>query len=136
HKISMEEIKELNPKGIILSGGPHSVMDEDSFRSDAEIFNLDIPVLGICYGMQLMALHYGGEVEKSKKREYGKAVSELQDEAKLYADTPEKQSVGMRHGDKVKAAPADFQVDARSAQTPTAAMSHPDKQRYAVPSPP
>ena len=132
HKISMEEIKELNPKGIILSGGPHSVMDEDSFRSDAEIFNLDIPVLGICYGMQLMALHYGGEVEKSKKREYGKADIELQGDAKLFADTPEKQSVWMSHGDKVKAAPADFQVDATSSQTPIAAMSHPDKQRYAV----
>lgn len=73
HKLTAEAIREMNPKGIILSGGPHSVYDEDSFRCDEKIFDLEVPILGICYGMQLMSLNYGGNVEKAQNREYGKA---------------------------------------------------------------
>ncbi|MFD2046694.1 glutamine-hydrolyzing GMP synthase [Ornithinibacillus salinisoli] len=132
HKISVEEIKRLNPKGIILSGGPHSVYDENSFRPNKEIFQLGIPVLGICYGMQLMALHFGGKVEKAKNREYGKATIHLQHDPVLFKNTPNSQTVWMSHGDKVVEEPSNFQVDATSSSTPIAAMSYPEKQMYGV----
>src|SRR5690625_1342371 len=132
HRLTAEEIKEMNPKGIILSGGPHSVYDENSFRCDKEIFNLDIPILGICYGMQLMALQYGGKVEKAKNREYGKALIDLKGESILFKDTPENQTVWMSHGDKVIEAPESFTIDATSPSTPIAAMSLAEENLYAV----
>ncbi|RKQ34591.1 glutamine-hydrolyzing GMP synthase [Oceanobacillus halophilus] len=132
HKLTAEEIKEMNPKGIILSGGPHSVYDENSFRCDEKIFDLDIPVLGICYGMQLMALHFDGKVEKAKNREYGKALIDLNNQPILFKDTPDKQTVWMSHGDKVTAEPPAFQVDATSPSTPIAAMSNPSEKLYGV----
>src|SRR5690625_239745 len=132
HKLTAEAIKRMNPKGIILSGGPHSVYDENSFRCDEGIFDLGIPVLGICYGMQLMALHYGGKVEKDNNREYGKAVIDLNHDALLFKDAPKNQNVWMSHGDKVVDIPASFQVDATSPSTPVAAMSHPEKKLYGV----
>ena len=78
HTISVEEIKKINPKGIILSGGPNSVYDEKSFRCDERLFDLGIPVMGICYGMQLMTVHFGGKVEPASQREYGKATLKCQ----------------------------------------------------------
>ncbi|MFZ3579646.1 glutamine-hydrolyzing GMP synthase [Virgibacillus sp. DJP39] len=132
HKLTAEEIKQLNPKGIILSGGPHSVYDENSFRCDKEIFNLDIPILGICYGMQLMTLHYGGNVTKAKNREYGKALIELSNDPVLFKNTPKNQTVWMSHGDKVLEVPEGFQTDATSPSTPIAAMSKPESKLYGV----
>lgn len=132
HKMTAEEIKRMNPKGIILSGGPHSVYDENSFRCDKEIFDLDIPILGICYGMQLMTLHFGGNVTKAKNREYGKALIELDDDPVLFKDTPTNQTVWMSHGDKVLEVPEGFQTDATSPSTPIAAMSKPDSKLYGV----
>ena len=73
HRITAEEVKAMNPKGIILSGGPNSVYDEKAFGIDEKIFDLGIPVLGICYGMQLITYKLGGKVEPAKNREYGKA---------------------------------------------------------------
>ncbi|TRM11554.1 glutamine-hydrolyzing GMP synthase [Lentibacillus cibarius] len=132
HRLSAQDIKAMNPKGIILSGGPHSVYDENSFRCDPEIFELGIPVLGICYGMQLMASHFDGEVSKADNREYGKATIDLQNEPVLFRDTPEKQTVWMSHGDKVIQAPDSFRVDATSSSTPIAAMSNDDSKLYGV----
>ncbi len=132
HKISLEEIKELNPKGIILSGGPHSVYDENSFRCDTGIFDLGIPIFGICYGMQLMTINFGGKVEKSSKREYGKAAITLKDNPLLFKDTPEKQNVWMSHGDKVTSIPESFQIDAISDSTPFAAISDPSRKLFGV----
>ncbi|MFD1038903.1 glutamine-hydrolyzing GMP synthase [Virgibacillus byunsanensis] len=132
HKLTAEEIKRMNPKGIILSGGPHSVYDENSFSCDKEIFELDIPILGICYGMQLMALHYGGHVAKAKNREYGKALIDLNDDTLLFKDTPEHQTVWMSHGDKVLEMPSSFQIDATSPSTPIAAMSDTTRNLYGV----
>lgn len=132
HKLTAQEIKEMHPKGIILSGGPHSVYDENSFRCDQEIFDLGIPVLGICYGMQLMALTFNGKVEKAKTREYGKALIDLNLDPVLFKDTPTKQTVWMSHGDKVTEAPPGFQVDATSPSTPIAAISNPEKKLYGV----
>jgi GMP synthase (glutamine-hydrolysing) len=132
HKLSAETIKQMNPKGIILSGGPHSVYDENSFRCDEGIFDLGIPVLGICYGMQLMALHYGGNVKRDNDREYGKAEIELQRQSGLFKNAPESQTVWMSHGDKVVETPESFHVDATSKSTPVAAMSHHDKPLFGM----
>ncbi|RYG73125.1 glutamine-hydrolyzing GMP synthase [Lentibacillus lipolyticus] len=132
HQLSAETIKGMNASGIILSGGPHSVYDENSFRCDPEIFELGIPVLGICYGMQLMAAHFGGEVSKASNREYGKAAIDLQHRPFLFKDTPENQTVWMSHGDKVMTAPDSFRIDATSPSTPIAAMSDYDRRLYGV----
>ncbi|MFD2760237.1 glutamine-hydrolyzing GMP synthase [Lentibacillus juripiscarius] len=132
HRLSAEAIRDMNPSGIILSGGPHSVYDENSFRCDPGIFELGIPVLGICYGMQLMTTHFGGEVSKASNREYGKAVIDLQHEPALFKDTPASQTVWMSHGDKVMKAPDSFQIDATSPSTPIAAMSNDDRRMYGV----
>jgi GMP synthase (glutamine-hydrolysing) len=132
HTITAEEIKELNPKGIIFSGGPNSVYEENSFRCDEEIFELGIPILGICYGMQLMTLHFGGKVEKAKHREYGKATIDVKNSSLLFRDLPDQQVVWMSHGDLVVETPNGFTVDATNPSCPIAAMSHVDRSLYAV----
>jgi GMP synthase (glutamine-hydrolysing) len=132
HKISVEKIREINPKGIILSGGPHSVYDENSFRPDERIFELGIPVLGICYGMQIMSQHFGGRVERSKNREYGKATITQQHNSVLFHETPEQQTVWMSHGDKVVEVPQTFSIDATSPSTPIAAISNKALNMYGV----
>lgn len=95
HKITAAEIKKMAPKGIIFSGGPNSVYDGKAFHVDPEIFKLGIPILGICYGMQLMATELsGGKVERATNKEYGKAVIEVTDsKAVLFHDLPQKQTV-------------------------------------------
>ncbi|HLR92419.1 MAG TPA: glutamine-hydrolyzing GMP synthase, partial [Atopostipes sp.] len=132
HKISVDEIKKMNPKGIILSGGPHSVYDKNQFRCDPKIFSLGIPVLGICYGMQLMAIHFDGEVEKTSERKYDKAPIELTTEVGLLKDTAKNQTVWMSYGDRVIQAPASFEVDATSELIPVAAMSDKQNKLYAI----
>lgn len=132
HRLTVEEIKQMNPKGIILSGGPHSVYGENSFRCDERIFDLNIPILGICYGMQLMTHHFGGKVERANQREYGKADIHVKDDSILFEGTPQEQTVWMSHSDKIIEAPADFKIEATSASTPVAAMSNTDKQYYGV----
>ena len=77
HTITAEDIKAMNATGIIFSGGPNSVYDENAFHVDPAIFDLNVPILGICYGMQLMSLHFGGKVEKASHREYGKSDIQL-----------------------------------------------------------
>ena len=132
HNISIEKIKELNPKGIIFSGGPNSVYMEGSPRCDEQIFELGIPILGICYGMQLMTHHFKGKVEKAVLREYGKATVELSGQSKLYQDLDSKQVVWMSHGDLVVEPPAGFVVDATNPSCPIAGMSDADRKLYAV----
>lgn len=132
HTITAEEIKKMNPKGIILSGGPNSVYGENSFRCDEEIFELGIPVLGICYGMQLMTMHFGGVVEKASHREYGKALATVSNQSALYQDIPEQQVVWMSHGDLVVSEPEDFAVDLTSPACPIAGISNEDKKMYGV----
>jgi GMP synthase (glutamine-hydrolysing) len=132
HTLTAEEIKEMNPKGIILSGGPNSVYGENAFHCDREIFNLGIPVLGICYGMQLMTFLFGGVVEKATHREYGKAVLKVEHESMLYQTLPAEQVVWMSHGDLVKEIPDGFIVDATSASCPIAGISNSAKRFYGV----
>src|SRR5690606_1438298 len=95
HTISAEEIKKMNVKGIIFSGGPNSVYDENAFTCDEKIFELGIPIFGICYGMQLLAKHFGGKVEQAKHREYGKAEINVGTNATLFRNLPEQQVVWM-----------------------------------------
>lgn len=132
HTITAAEIKEMNPKGIIFSGGPNSVYDEGAFRCDEEIFELGLPILGICYGMQLMTMHFGGKVEKAKNREYGKALLTLHNQNALFQGTPEEQIVWMSHGDLVTMSPPGFRVDGINPSCPIAAMSDESRKLYAV----
>ncbi|MCD4839840.1 glutamine-hydrolyzing GMP synthase [Neobacillus sedimentimangrovi] len=132
HTITAEEIRKMNPKGIIFSGGPNSVYDENSFRCDEEIFELGLPILGICYGMQLMTVHFGGKVEKAKHREYGKATMTVKNQSALFGGLPEEQVVWMSHGDLVVEAPAGFRIDATSPSCPITSMSDENRKLYAV----
>ncbi|MCA0150224.1 MULTISPECIES: glutamine-hydrolyzing GMP synthase [Rossellomorea] len=132
HTVTLEEIQEMNPTGIIFSGGPNSVYGEDSFRCDERIFDLDIPILGICYGMQLMTMHFGGKVERAKHREYGKAAINIEKQSKIFSNLPEEQVVWMSHGDLVVEAPAGFDVNATNPSCPIASMSNEEKGLYAV----
>lgn len=132
HKISAEEVKELNPKGIIFSGGPNSVYADGAPRADERIFELGIPVLGICYGMQLMSAHFGASVNRAAHREYGKASVTVVHESKLFKGLPEQQSVWMSHGDLVELVPDGFTADAYNPSCPVAAMSNESKGLYGV----
>ncbi|USK60216.1 glutamine-hydrolyzing GMP synthase [Peribacillus asahii] len=132
HTITAEEIKKLNPAGIIFSGGPNSVYDESAFRCDEAIFELGLPIFGICYGMQLMTQYYGGKVEPAQHREYGKAILNVQNDSALFTNLPKEQTVWMSHGDLVVETPAGFQVDATSASCPISAMSDRERNLFAV----
>jgi len=133
HKLTAAEIKEMAPKGIILSGGPNSVYDEGSFDVDPEIFNLGIPVLGICYGMQIMANELGGKVESAANKEYGKALIQVtDDQAPTFKGLPEEQTVWMSHGDLVTAVPEGFESTATSPNCPISAMANNAKKFYGL----
>ena len=134
HKTTAEEIKRLAPKGIIFSGGPDSVNDPGAFTVDPKIFNLGIPVLGICYGMQLMAsMLPGGQVEPADNKEYGKAdITVTQDDAALFTGMDRQQTVWMSHGDLVMQVPTGFTAVATSANCPIAAMQDPERKLYGI----
>lgn len=132
HRLTAKEIQEMKPKGIIFSGGPNSVYDENAFHIDPEIFELGIPILGICYGMQLMAHHLGGKVESAESKEYGQAFIEVSDDAVLFQNTPKTQQVWMSHGDLVTEVPAGFEVVATSENCPIAAMQNKERNFYAL----
>jgi GMP synthase (glutamine-hydrolysing) len=128
-------IRARRPAGIILSGGPKSVSDPGAPRCDAALFELGSPVLGICYGMQLMADSLGGRVEPAPQREFGHArvsVTGAGAPAALFADVPAEIRVWASHGDFVAATPAGFSVVATSANAPIAAMADPSRALYAI----
>ena len=131
HKITAAEIKTLNPKGIIFSGGPNSVYDEGAFQVDPEIYQLGIPILGICYGMQLMAQDLpGGVVENANNSEYGRADIHVTDpDAVMFKDLLTDQYVWMSHGDLVTKVPDGFVQTATSKNCPIAAMAD-DKRKF------
>ncbi|CAM3178735.1 glutamine-hydrolyzing GMP synthase [Sporolactobacillus spathodeae] len=130
--LTAAQIKEKQPKGIIFSGGPNSVYGEGAPKCDPDIFELGIPVLGICYGMQLMSVHFGADVARASHREYGKADISADTTSTLFAGLPAEQNVWMSHGDLVKTPPAGFKVEARSESCPVAAMSDAAKKLYGV----
>jgi GMP synthase (glutamine-hydrolysing) len=132
HTITAEELKAMNATGIIFSGGPNSVYDEDAFHIDEEIFSLGLPILGICYGMQLMTHALGGKVEKAAHREYGKAEIQVLNDNALFGELPKEQVVWMSHGDLVTVTPEGFETIATSASCPIAAMANAERKFYAV----
>jgi len=130
--ISAGDVKRLKPNGIILSGGPASVYDQDAPHVDPQIFSLGIPVLGICYGMQLMAHHLGGQVEFSARREYGAAVLHVMDGSRLFEGLGPQLDIWNSHGDKVTALPAGFHAAARTENSPFAAIENSERNLFAV----
>lgn len=130
--ITIEEIKELEPKGIILSGGPRSVYADDAFTADPAIFDLGVPVLGICYGMQLMMQMNGGEVVASDKKESGVTEMNLNNEVDIFKGWDKIEQVLMSHGDKVKKLGENFTVIAETLLCPNAAVKHNEKPFYGV----
>ena len=129
---SLTKIRALNPRSIILSGGPSSVSSKSSPKCKKEIFELGIPILGICYGMQLMGYLLGGRVDKSTKREYGHAELFIDKKEKLFSGCGKKEKVWMSHGDQVLALPKGFTKLAHTKNSKIASMYHPDKKIYAV----
>jgi GMP synthase (glutamine-hydrolysing) len=131
--MSLESIRAFQPKGIILSGGPSSVHESGAPLSDPAIFSLGIPILGICYGMQLMALQLEGAVEKADRREYGPATIDVEGLAELFRDVErEAVRVWMSHGDRILKLPSRFEVLARSENSPIAAMGDLARHFYGV----
>lgn len=134
----MSRIKEFGPKGLILSGGPYSVYDKEApapgkaKKGEPGLFDLGIPVLGICYGMQYMAKEFGGAVIPAKTREYGRAFVQLAGESKLLPDFNGKMQVWMSHGDEIGKLPPGFKLTATSHNQSPAAMENPEKNLYAV----
>lgn len=128
----VERIKELNPAGIVFSGGPLSVYEEGAPHVDPAIYDLGLPIFGICYGMQLMAQQLGGKVERAGKREYGKADVDFLHNSILTKGLDSKQSVWMSHGDHVVTLPEGFVLEAGTESAPIAAMSHPTRNLHAV----
>ncbi|NHB86770.1 glutamine-hydrolyzing GMP synthase [Photorhabdus tasmaniensis] len=138
--VTEEQIREFNPSGIILSGGPESTTEQGSPRAPEYVFNADIPVLGVCYGMQTMSMQCGGKVESSTEREFGYAQVEIKAESALFRDIHDslnEQSkplldVWMSHGDKVTAIPADFITIASTDTCPFAIIANEEKRFYGV----
>lgn len=130
--LSLDRIREMNPKGIIFTGGPNSVYGEDSPRCPKEIFDLGIPILGICYGSQLMAYLLGGSVKTAPVSEYGKTEVETDRTCALFENVSEKTICWMSHTDYIEKAPADFRVTAQTPVCPVAAMENAERKLYAV----
>jgi GMP synthase (glutamine-hydrolysing) len=130
--ITANEIAELNPNGIILSGGPASVYDERAPQIDPAIFSLGIPVLGICYGMQLMARHLGGEVEFSARREYGAGMLQVTNSSQLFDGIGPQLDIWSSHGDKVTALPNGFRTAARTENSSFAAIEDLARKLYGL----
>ncbi len=132
YNTSIQKIKTFNPKGIILSGGPRSVTEADAPVCGREIFDLEIPVLGICYGLQLITKFFGGEIDKSLKREYGKAHIFLDDAGELFKGLKDGDVIWMSHQDRIFCLPEGFEVMAHSDNSPYAAIKKSDNRIYGV----
>ncbi|MCR6514836.1 glutamine-hydrolyzing GMP synthase [Clostridium sp. LY3-2] len=132
YKRTIEEIKEKNPKGIIFTGGPNSVYGEDSPKVSEEIFELGVPVLGICYGDQLMAHTLGGKVSTAPVREYGKTSINLDNTSKLFKGIKEEDICWMSHTDYISDAPKGFKIIANTEVCPIAAMENEERNLYGV----
>ena len=129
--VSIERIKALNPKGIIFTGGPNSVYDDKAPHIDKAIFDLNIPILGICYGCQLIAYTLGGEVKHAETREYGKQQAKLE-KSLLFKDIPGKSQVWMSHTDYINKIPQGFKIVGYTDTCPVAAMENAERKIYGV----
>ncbi|WP_455033570.1 glutamine-hydrolyzing GMP synthase [Kingella oralis] len=133
YDMPLDDIKAFNPKGIILSGGPNSVYDSD-YQADTGLFDLGVPVLGICYGMQFMAHHLGGEVQAGNQREFGYAQVHTEDGdlTRGIEDAPHTLDVWMSHGDKVFRLPENFRITGHTPSCPVAIMENSAKRFYGI----
>ena len=129
---SIDRIREKNPKGIILSGGPASVYVENAPKISSEIFNLGIPILGICYGGQFIAQEFGGKVKKADSREYGRVKLEINVNDDLFKDIEQNSLCWMSHTDYIEKAPENFEITAKSETCPVCAMKNEEKKIYAL----
>lgn len=129
---SLEKIREFSPKGIILSGGPSAIYEENPPLPSKEIFELNIPVLGICYGMQLMAYFFDGKISKAERREYGKAELIVDDDSPLLWGISKKSVVWMSHGDKLEKQPEGFHIAAHTSSSQYAAIINEKRGLYAL----
>jgi GMP synthase (glutamine-hydrolysing) len=132
HDTPIATLRKMRPAGIILSGGPASVYEDDAPNLDPRVFDLGVPVLGICYGHQLMAQALGGEVAATGRREYGRTTLTVDRPGMLLADMHESEQVWMSHGDAVVREPEGFRVNAHTDMIPIAAMEDPERGLYAV----
>ncbi len=130
--VSLDEIRRRQPVGLILSGGPQSTYDEGAPNAPAELFQLGIPVLGICYGMYVMTQQMGGSVEGSKHREYGRADITVTEPGRLFEGLSSTETVWMSHGDRVSAVPPGFRVSASSTNAPIVAFEDASRKMYGI----
>lgn len=131
-KKALDVIKEKQPIGIIFTGGPNSVYEENSPQIDKEIFELNIPILGMCYGMQLISKDFGGVVEKAKNREFGKTNAKIANQSSILKDMSDESIVWMSHTDFVSEKPEGFDIIQITDSCPVAAIANEDKKIYAV----
>jgi len=132
YRTTAEQLQQLNPKGIILSGGPNSVYDVGAPQCDSQIWELGIPILGVCYGMQLMVNQLGGSVVRAERGEYGKASLLIDDPTDLLTNVEDGTIMWMSHGDSCTALPEGFEVLAHTENTSCAAIAHHEKKLYGV----
>lgn len=132
YRTSAEKLRLLNPQGIILSGGPNSVYDANAPQCDPEIWQLGIPILGVCYGMQLMVQQLGGEVARAQRSEYGKASLCIDDPTDLLTNVEDRSTMWMSHADSCIKLPTGFEILAHTENTPSAAIAHHAKKLYGV----
>ena len=132
YRTDIETIKAMQPKGIILTGGPNSCYEADSPTYTRELFELGIPVLGLCYGAQLMMHVLGGKVEKAPVREYGKTEVVVDQASQLFTDVSEKTICWMSHFDYISKVAPDFKIVAHTADCPVAAAENKEKNLYAI----
>lgn len=132
YRTTPEQLRNLNPQGIILSGGPNSVYDENAPKWDPEIWNLGIPILGVCYGMQLMVKQLGGVVERAKRGEYGKAALFIDDPTHLLTNVEDGSTMWMSHGDSCTELPPGFSVLAHTNNTTCAAIANSERKLFGV----
>ena len=132
YKTDLSKIKEMNPKGIILTGGPNSVYEEGAATCSKELFEMGIPVLGLCYGAQLMSYVLGGNVERAKNREYGKTTTIFDTSSELFKGVPEESVVWMSHFDYISKLAPGFRSVAHTDNCPVAAAENKDANLYAI----
>ena len=132
HSISLEEVQKLKPKGIILSGGPMSVYDDSAPSIDPRIFNLKVPFLGLCYGLQLICKNFGGTVEPATNREYGKSILRVTDNSDILNGVEDASIVWMSHGDYLSELPNGFKIVGESDHSPICAISNQSRKIYGL----
>ncbi len=129
---SLNNIKKLNPQGVVLSGGPTSVYDENSPKLNSEILKMGVPILGICYGMQLIALNFNGKVEPAKSREYGKSKIKIIKNSGIFKNVEDNSVVWMSHGDYITKIPEGFIINSKTENSPICSISNEEKKIHAL----